>query len=110
MAEYPPLSFLIFGLYSLQNSCTAICIPYLGGHIAGLVSFSLALLSCGSKILSYPVLAEGFRGIDVKPPSVHWQSAHSGDAMSPMWLPQPINLQRKLSLLLEYFGTNQINI
>ena len=60
--------------------------------------------------ISSPIFAEGFRGVDVKPPSVHWQSAHGRDAVSPIWLPQPIHLQGKPFLLPEYFATNRTNV
>ena len=47
VAEYPPLSLLIFGLRSFQNSCTATFIPYLGGYTSGLIlAFDLSSSGC----------------------------------------------------------------
>ena len=68
VAEYPLFSLFILGSHSLQNFCMAICILYLGGHIAGFTRFSLALLCWGSKVLFSPTLTEDFRGVDVKLP------------------------------------------
>ena len=56
VVEYLPLSLLILGSCSLQNSCTAIFILYLGGYVAGL-NLAIGLCSTGYVL-----------GVDVNPP------------------------------------------
>ena len=63
VAEYPLWSLLNLGSCSLQNSCTAFLISYLGGYTAWFAVFMLALPCWGSKVLSSPILAWGFRGV-----------------------------------------------
>ena len=56
MAEYPPLSLLIFGSHSLWSSCATTFMSYMGGYTSGLtLTFDLPSSGC-------------FRGVDVNPP------------------------------------------
>ena len=59
---------MIFGSRSLQNSCTAIHISCLGGHVVVFIRLSLVFFCWGSKMLSSPTLTDDLRGVDVKPP------------------------------------------
>ena len=46
VAEYPPFNLFILDSHSLQNSCTATFISYLGGYVAGL-TLAIDLFSSG---------------------------------------------------------------
>ena len=96
MAEYPPLSLLIFGLHSLWNSCAAIFISYPGGYAAGL------WLAWGLHSSEY------FLGVDVNPPEGQKQNAYgAADCAMPMWLLLPAHSQNVPFQWPEYLGKFQ---
>ena len=52
--EYPSLILIIFGLNSLWNSCTTICIPHSGGYIAEVLWLTLNYLVTEGKGCCFP--------------------------------------------------------
>ena len=93
MAENPSLSLLILDSCSLWNSCTTSSF-----HIqVGFTVFMLAFSCWGSRMLSSPILAWGFMGVDVSPHFGQLWSTHGWDDVSPMWLPKPTHPQKGLS-------------